>query len=95
MTRLTILHTNDVHGRVGQLSRVAALARHIRREVEAEGGHCLLLDGGDAEDTILLESSVTKGSAVMALLRAAGYDAPFASVEEGVARYVESLARAA
>jgi len=28
-------------------------------------------------------------------LRAAGYDAPFATVEEGVARYVESLARAA
>jgi ADP-L-glycero-D-manno-heptose 6-epimerase len=27
-------------------------------------------------------------------LRAAGYDAPFANVEEGVARYVESLARA-
>ena len=28
-------------------------------------------------------------------LRAAGYDAPFASVEEGVARYIQSLAQAA
>src|SRR5512136_2383839 len=74
MTRLTILHTNDMHGRVEQLARVATLARQIRAEVAAAGGYCLLLDAGDAEDTILLESSVTKGSAVMALLRAAGYD---------------------
>lgn len=74
MTRLTILHTNDMHGRVEQLARIATLAREMRAEVTAGGGYCLLLDVGDAEDTILLESSVTKGSAVMSLLRAAGYD---------------------
>jgi 2',3'-cyclic-nucleotide 2'-phosphodiesterase (5'-nucleotidase family) len=74
MTRLTILHTTNLHGRVEQVFRIAALARQIRQEVEAGGGHCALWDAGDAEDTILYESSMTKGRAVMALLRGAGYE---------------------
>nr|MBA3670946.1 metallophosphatase [Gemmatimonadaceae bacterium] len=46
---LTLLHTNDLHGRVylpGQpqgLAKIATMARQIR----AEGGRVLLLDGGD------------------------------------------------
>jgi len=74
MTRLTILHTNDLHGRALQLARIATLAKEIRAEAEATQGYCVLWDAGDAEDTILLESSMTKGSAVMAMLRSAGYD---------------------
>jgi len=74
MTRLTILHTNDLHGRIEQVLRIAALARQIRQEVEASGGHCVLWDAGDAEDTILYESSITKGRAMMAILRGAGYE---------------------
>jgi 2',3'-cyclic-nucleotide 2'-phosphodiesterase (5'-nucleotidase family) len=74
MTRLTILHTNDLHGRVEQIFRIAALARQIKQEATTGGGHCGLWDAGDAEDTILYESSMTKGRAVMALLRGAGYD---------------------
>ncbi|CAG0927561.1 5'-nucleotidase / UDP-sugar diphosphatase [Thermoflexales bacterium] len=74
MTRLTILHTNDLHGRVEQVFRIAALARQIKQEVTTGGGHCGLWDAGDAEDTILYESSMTKGRAVMALLRGAGYE---------------------
>jgi 2',3'-cyclic-nucleotide 2'-phosphodiesterase (5'-nucleotidase family) len=74
MTRLTILHTNDLHGRVEQVFRIAALARQIKQEVEASGGYCVLWDAGDAEDTILYESSLTKGRAMMALLRSAGYE---------------------
>ena len=49
MTRLTILHTNDLHGRVNPLLRIAALAKRIRREVESDGGYCVLWDAGDAE----------------------------------------------
>ena len=45
--KLTILHTNDLHGRVPQLTRIAALVRQIRREVEAAGGYCLYVDAGD------------------------------------------------
>ena len=74
MTQLTILHINDLHGRVGQLLRIATLVRRIRNEVEGSGGYCLFLDGGDAEDTSNLESSLTKGSAVEAMLRGAGCD---------------------
>ncbi len=74
MTRLTILHTNDLHGRVEQVFRIAVLAKQIRQEVTAGGGHCVLWDAGDAEDTILYESSMTKGRAMMALLHGAGYE---------------------
>ena len=74
MIHLTILHTNDLHGRVQQLVRIATLVRRIRREVEANAGYCLYLDGGDSEDTSNLESSLTKGSAMEATLRVAGCD---------------------
>jgi len=72
MINLTVLHINDLHGRVSQLVRIATLVRQIRQEVEAEGGYCLFLDAGDSEDTTLLESSLTKGSAMEAILRGAG-----------------------
>ncbi len=74
MIKLTILHTNDIHGQVSQLTRIATLVREIRREVEAIGGYCLYVDGGDSEDTTLLESSLTKGSAMASILRGAGCD---------------------
>jgi len=74
LTQLTILHINDLHGRVEQLLRIATLVRRIRNEVEGSGGHCLFLDAGDAEDTSNLESSLTKGSAIEAILRGAGCD---------------------
>ena len=74
MIQLTILHINDLHGRVEQLSRIASLVRGIRSEAQAAGGHCLFLDAGDVEDTTLLESSLTKGSAMQAILRGAGCD---------------------
>ena len=59
MTHLTILHTNDLHGRVPQLLRIATLVRQIRREAEAAGGYCLYVDAGDSEDTTLLECGGT------------------------------------
>ncbi len=74
MIQLTIIHINDLHGRVGQLLRIASLVRGIRSEVQAAGGYCLFLDAGDVEDTVLLESSLTKGSAMQAILRGAGCD---------------------
>lgn len=74
MTHLTLLHSNDLHGRLQQLERIATLAKRIHSEVQSRGGFCALWDAGDAEDTTFLESSMTKGSAVAAILRAAGYD---------------------
>ena len=72
MPNLTILHMNDIHGRVTQLSRAATLARRIRAEIERNGDHCLFVDAGDSEDTTMLESSLTKGSAMEGILRGAG-----------------------
>jgi 2',3'-cyclic-nucleotide 2'-phosphodiesterase (5'-nucleotidase family) len=72
MINLTILHTNDIHGRISQLSRIAARVRQIRAEVTAAGGHCLFVDGGDSEDTVHLATGFTKGSAMAAILRASG-----------------------
>jgi 5'-nucleotidase len=74
LIQLTILHTNDLHGRIQQLLRIASLVRHIRSEVERGGGYCLYLDAGDSEDTTHLESSLTKGSAMEAILAGAGCD---------------------
>jgi len=74
-TLLTILHTNDLHARIEQLPFISAMVKRIRREVADQGGHTLLWDGGDAEDRILLESDVTKGAAIMAMMNAMGYDA--------------------
>jgi 5'-nucleotidase len=72
MIKLTFLHTNDIHGRVSQLSRIASLVRQIRQECTNRGESCLFVDAGDSEDTTLLESSLTKGSAMEAILRGAG-----------------------
>ena len=56
--RITILHTNDHHGHawpwddggcpaVGGLAVQATVVRRVRAEVEAAGGHVLLLSAGD------------------------------------------------
>ena len=72
MINLTILHTNDLHGRISQLSRIATMVRRIRQEVETAGGYCLFVDAGDSEDTVHLESSLTKGSVMAGILRGSG-----------------------
>lgn len=74
-TLLTILHTNDLHARIEQLPFISSMARRIRKDVASQGGHVLLWDAGDAPDRILLESDVTKGAAIMAIMNAVGYDA--------------------
>jgi len=71
---LTLLHTNDLHGRVPQLARIGTLVSEIRENVVSKGGYCLYLDAGDSEDSILLESALTRGSAMEAILRGAGCD---------------------
>lgn len=73
-TKLTILHTNDLHGHIERLPLISTMVKGIRREVEAQGGHLLLWDAGDAEEKSLLLSSATKGTAVMAILNTLGYD---------------------
>jgi 2',3'-cyclic-nucleotide 2'-phosphodiesterase (5'-nucleotidase family) len=69
--RLTILHTNDIHGRLEGLARIATMVAEIR---EASAHPVLYFDAGDIEDQGNRLSSMTKGEAVNRLLSAAGCD---------------------
>ena len=85
--RLTILHTNDVHGRLEGLARVATLVSEAR----AASLHPVLhVDAGDIEDTSNRLSSLTKGTAMHRLLSAAGCDAS-AVGNGGLLRYGPAL----
>jgi 2',3'-cyclic-nucleotide 2'-phosphodiesterase (5'-nucleotidase family) len=69
---LTLLHTNDLHGRVEQLARAATLIARIR----AESPHPVVyVDAGDLEETTSRLSNLTKGVAMQPVLAAAGCQA--------------------
>jgi len=73
MQRLILLHSNDIHGRVAGLARIATLVAETRRahpEVPV-----LYFDLGDLEDTTNRLSNLTKGVAMHRLLSVAGCDA--------------------
>lgn len=72
MNRLTVLHTNDIHGRIEGLGRVATLVERARIGAD---GPVLYLDAGDVEETTTRVSNLTKGTAMHRLLNAAGCDA--------------------
>ena len=74
-TLVTILHTNDLHARIEQMPFISAMVKSIREEVTKRGGYALFWDAGDAEDRVLLESDVTKGAAIAAIMNSMGYDA--------------------
>ena len=68
-----ILHTNDIHGRVEGLSRIATLVEQIR--AENRDVPVLYFDLGDSEDYSNRLSNLTKGAAMHRLLNAMGCDA--------------------
>ncbi len=79
--QLTILHTNDHHGRFwpnadgeyGMAARKTVIDR-IRAEVAAAGGHSLLLDGGDV-NTGVPESDLLDAEPDFKAMVLLGYDA--------------------
>jgi 2',3'-cyclic-nucleotide 2'-phosphodiesterase (5'-nucleotidase family) len=73
MSRVILLHTNDIHGRVEGLARVATLVARIRAEHRETP--VLYLDAGDIEETTSRLSNLTKGVAMHRLLSLAGCDA--------------------
>jgi 2',3'-cyclic-nucleotide 2'-phosphodiesterase (5'-nucleotidase family) len=73
--RLTILHFNDLHGRLEQMPRLFTLMQRERAEAQRAGRRVLVLDGGDSSDRGRWESDVTKGRANYSLLEAMGVDA--------------------
>jgi len=70
--RLTILHTNDIHGHQERLAQIATL---VEREKTSSPHEVLYLDAGDVEETTNPLSNVTKGAAMHRLLGRAGCDA--------------------
>ncbi|MFZ1878970.1 MAG: metallophosphoesterase [Gaiellaceae bacterium] len=70
--RLTILHTNDLHGHDERIAQIATLVRRVK----AESPHPVLyLDAGDVEETTNRLSNMTKGAAMHRLLGTAMCDA--------------------
>jgi 2',3'-cyclic-nucleotide 2'-phosphodiesterase (5'-nucleotidase family) len=69
MSRLVLLHTNDLHGEIEALARVATLVKRIRAESDCP---VVYVDAGDVEETTTWISNVTKGAAMHRLLSAAG-----------------------
>ena len=79
--QLTILHTNDHHGRFWQdrkdrygMAARKTLVDQIRAEVAAEGGHVLLLSGGDI-NTGVPESDMQDAVPDFKGMNLLGYDA--------------------
>ncbi len=73
--RLTLLHFNDLHGRLDQLPRLFTLIDRQRAAARRAGRAVLILDGGDSSDRNCWESDITKGRANMTLLGAMGVQA--------------------
>ncbi len=70
MPSLIIVHSNDIHGRIEGLARIATLVECIR--AENLDVPVLYVDGGDIEETSEYISNVTRGIAMHRLLSAAG-----------------------
>ncbi len=85
--QITILHTNDIHGRTEGLARVATLVEETR---EKTNHPVLYFDAGDIEETNTRLSSLTKGVAMHRLLSAAGCNAA-AVGNGGLLRYSQSI----
>jgi 2',3'-cyclic-nucleotide 2'-phosphodiesterase (5'-nucleotidase family) len=70
--RLTILHTNDLHGHDERIAQIATIVRRAK----AESPHPVLyLDAGDVEETTNRLSNMTKGAAMHRLLTRTTCDA--------------------
>lgn len=79
--RLTILHTNDHHGRFWKnqdgeygLAAQKTLVDQIRKEVKKQGGQLLVLSGGDI-NTGVPESDIQDAEPDFKGMKAIGYDA--------------------
>ena len=80
IVRLTVVHTNDVHGgidptgatymsrdfppRLGGGASLITLLERVRRDVERKGGHLLVLDAGDIFQGTPV-GTLTRGRAVV------------------------------
>jgi 2',3'-cyclic-nucleotide 2'-phosphodiesterase (5'-nucleotidase family) len=71
---LSVMATNDVHGRLGRLAVIGGYVSNLRRVRAADGGAVVLLDAGDIFQGTL-ESNMAEGAPMVAAFNALGYDA--------------------
>lgn len=88
MQSLIILHSNDIHGRIEGLARIATLVEQVR--TEHPGIPVLYVDGGDIEETAEYISNVTRGVAMHRLLSVAGCEVATVG-NGGILRYGPQL----
>ena len=74
VTTISIVGTNDLHGRVHALPLLAGYVENLRAARRRDGGGVLLLDGGDMFQGTL-ESNLLEGSPVRDAYAVMGYDA--------------------
>jgi len=73
MQPFIILHSNDIHGRIEGLTRIATLVEQIKNENPQTP--VLYFDAGDVEEHTKQLSNFTKGAAMYRLLAASGCNA--------------------
>ena len=71
---LTVIGTNDFHGRLEKLPLLAGFVEHLRAKRKADGGGLLLVDAGDLFQGTLA-SNLGHGRAVIQAYNAMGYRA--------------------
>ncbi len=71
---LTVMATNDVHGRVGRVAMIGGYVDNVRRARVQDGGAVVLLDAGDIFQGTL-ESNLAEGAPMVAAFNALEYDA--------------------
>lgn len=74
LLQVTILHTNDMHGRLEAMGRLSSFAKRLKDELQAQGRQVFFWDAGDAADRRLGFCGVTKGAAFVPLMNAMHYD---------------------
>lgn len=72
MQSFVILHTNDIHGRIEGLARIATMVEQIK--AENADIPVIYVDSGDIEERSVRISNFTKGSAMHRLLSRSGCD---------------------
>jgi 2',3'-cyclic-nucleotide 2'-phosphodiesterase (5'-nucleotidase family) len=71
--RVSIFHTNDMHGRLEAIPRLSHFVRRLRAQAEMEGRTAFLWDAGDAEDRSIRICSISKGAGFQGVMNTMGY----------------------
>lgn len=75
MTRLHLLHTNDIHSHLEKIPALYEKITALRERCRQAGEPVLLVDGGDHADRARVETEGTNGQVNLQLLQAFAYDA--------------------